>query len=261
MTTSITRSTHTLSLLDGEIVEESDSGLDAARHRRQPPHPEEPVHQAGAAQPRRDAHPALARQRRRTHLLRVGHRAGVDPRRPAASSPASSSPQARCSTSTSGSLHHIENIGTDVAEFIIAFRNERPEDFGFGATFGAFTDAVLGNTYDLPASDIAKIRRITVDRQAGSAHRRPGHPGGGLFRATRTSSTSRPRPPGLNYASGNARFARDQFWPALKDISMYSLRVAEDGMREPHWHPVTARDGLRPARRRPHDGDESRWRP
>ncbi|MBJ7464868.1 MAG: cupin domain-containing protein, partial [Mycolicibacterium sp.] len=26
----------------------------------------------------------------------------------------------------SGSLHHIENIGTDVAEFIIAFRSERP---------------------------------------------------------------------------------------------------------------------------------------
>src|SRR6476660_9428383 len=48
----------------------------------------------------------------------------------------------------SGSLHHIENIGADVAEFIIAFRSERPEDFGLGATFGAFTDSVLGNTYD-----------------------------------------------------------------------------------------------------------------
>src|SRR4029077_15629582 len=47
----------------------------------------------------------------------------------------------------SGSLHHIENIGDDVAEFIITFRSERPEDFGFGATFGAFSDAVLGNTY------------------------------------------------------------------------------------------------------------------
>lgn len=42
---------------------------------------------------------------------------------------------------------------------------------------------------------------------------------------------------------GNARFARDQYWPALKDLSMYSLRVKEDGMREPHWHPVTAEMG------------------
>jgi len=64
----------------------------------------------------------------------------------------------------SGSLHHIENIGQDAAEFIIAFRHERPEDFGLGAAFGAMTDAVLGNTYDLDASDFAAIRRSTTDR-------------------------------------------------------------------------------------------------
>src|ERR1700733_9387071 len=62
----------------------------------------------------------------------------------------------------SGSLHHIENIGTDACEFIITFRSERPEDFGLGAAFGAMTDAVLGNTYDLPASDFAAMRRSTV---------------------------------------------------------------------------------------------------
>ncbi len=56
-------------------------------------------------------------------------------------------------------LHHIENVGLDVAEFIIAFRNERPEDFGFGATLGAFSDAVLGNTYDLPACRDGHRRR------------------------------------------------------------------------------------------------------
>jgi oxalate decarboxylase len=28
--------------------------------------------------------------------------------------------------------------------------------------------------------------------------------------------------------------ARSQFWPALKDISMYSLRITSGGMREPH---------------------------
>src|SRR5215218_6355919 len=65
----------------------------------------------------------------------------------------------------SGSLHHIENIGEEPAEFILAFRSERPEDFGLAAAFGAMTDAVLGNTYDLPASDFAKMRRDTVDRK------------------------------------------------------------------------------------------------
>ena len=42
MTTSITRSSHTMSLIDGEIVEENDLGLHAARHRRQPAHPQGP---------------------------------------------------------------------------------------------------------------------------------------------------------------------------------------------------------------------------
>lgn len=73
----------------------------------------------------------------------------------------------------SGSLHHIENIGQDVAEFIIAFRHERPEDFGLGAAFGAMTDAVLGNTYDLDASDFAAIRRSTTDRALAARRGEP----------------------------------------------------------------------------------------
>ena len=40
--------------------------------------------------------------------------------------------------------------------------------------------------------------------------------------------------------AGSARLARKQFWPILQDISMYSLRVTDHGMREPHWHPATS---------------------
>ena len=142
----------------------------------------------------------------------------------------------------SGALHHIENIGTDVAEFIITFSSERPEDFGLGATFGAFTDAVLGNTYDLPASDIAKIHRDTADHRLAARIGDPDVPPGAYFNDPHKFDIEAQTPP-LNYATGQARFARDQYWPALKDLSMYSLRVADDGMREPHWHPVTAEMG------------------
>ena len=95
----------------------------------------------------------------------------------------------------SGSLHHIENIGTDVAEFIIAFRTERPEDFGLGATFGAFTDAVLGNTYDLPAADFAKIRRSTADHKLAARVGDPVIPAArGLQRSAQVRHRS-PAPP------------------------------------------------------------------
>ncbi|MGE2720452.1 cupin domain-containing protein [Mycolicibacterium celeriflavum] len=142
----------------------------------------------------------------------------------------------------SGSLHHIENLGEDVAEFIIAFRHERPEDFGLGATFGAFSDAVLGNTYDLPAADFSKIRRDSTDHKLAARIGDPEIPASAYFEDPHKFDIEA-QAPGLNYVSGSARFARDQYWPALKDISMYSLRVTESGMREPHWHPVTAEMG------------------
>jgi oxalate decarboxylase len=89
---------------------------------------------------------------------------------------------------------------------------------------------------------MSKIRRTTADHKLAA---RVGDPD-----VSSTAYLNNPhkfdvegQPAGLTYAYGNARFARDQFWPALKNISMYSLRVAENGMREPHWHPVTAEMG------------------
>ena len=142
----------------------------------------------------------------------------------------------------SGSLHHIENIGTDSCEFIISFSSERPEDFGLGAAFGAMTDAVLGNTYDLDAADFAKIRRDTTDHRLARRVGDPDVPSSAYFDDPHKFSVERMTPP-VGIAVGSARTARLQYWPALKDMSMYSLRIREDGMREPHWHPITAELG------------------
>lgn len=142
----------------------------------------------------------------------------------------------------SGSLHHIENIGDDEAEFILAFRHERPEDFGFSAALGAMTDSVLGNTYDLPAGDFARIRRSTTARILAQREGDPDIPSAAHFGDPHHFAIEAMAAP-VDSPVGSARTARQQFWPALHDISMYSLRIAEDGMREPHWHPVTAEMG------------------
>jgi oxalate decarboxylase len=241
MTTSTTRSTHTLSLLDGEIVEESDLGS---------------MRRVTA-----DNLPILKNLSIKRVLLNPGAmrtphwHANADELTYCVSGTALVSildtgskfssfvvTAGQMFHAESGSLHHIENIGDDVAEFVIAFRNERPEDFGFGATLGAFSDAVLGNTYDLPSADFAKIRRTTTDLKLAARIGDPKIPANAYFNDPHKFDVEA-QPPSLNYVSGSARFARDQYWPALKDISMYSLRVTEDGMREPHWHPVTAEMG------------------
>ena len=163
MTAIINRSTHSVSLLDGEIVEENDfgsirrvtadnfpilSGMSIKRLVVNPGAMRTPHWHANANE--------LTYCLSGTSLVSV-----LDNSSRFASFTISAGEMFHID---SGSLHHIENIGTEPAEFIVVFRHERPEDFGLGAAFGAMTDAVLGNTYDLDAADFAKIRRDTTDR-------------------------------------------------------------------------------------------------
>jgi oxalate decarboxylase len=142
----------------------------------------------------------------------------------------------------SSALHVIENTGDGDAEFIIAFRHERPEDFTLQGGFGAMADAVLGNTFGLPADAFRRIPRTTegayIVSRAGPA---VVPPEAGRPTALRFDVEGQAAPIELGY--GEAKLARKQFWPALEDIAMYSLRVTPDGMREPHWHPGTAEMG------------------
>ncbi len=141
----------------------------------------------------------------------------------------------------SGAIYHIENVGETRAELILALRNEHPEHFSLRASFSSMTDAVLGNTYDLPASAFAAFDRSPGDQIV----RREGPvdiPSSARLPNARFFDLQGQHPP-LSYEYGHAHLARKQFWPALDDLSMYSLQINNDGMREPHWHPETAEMG------------------
>lgn len=141
----------------------------------------------------------------------------------------------------SGAVYHIENLGSADAEIIIALRNERPQHFSLRDSLSAMTNPVLGNTYDLPSTAFAAFERAPAEQifaRRGSITVDPTQklPNARLFDVAGQHAP-------LSYAYGSASLARKQFWAALDDISMYSLRIKEDGMREPHWHPVTAEMG------------------
>lgn len=141
----------------------------------------------------------------------------------------------------SGALHLIENLGPGRAELIIAFSHAHPQDFSLQAAFGAMSDAVLGNTFDLPASAFAALPRDTgsrylVPRPRGLPPASPDHAQPLRFDVEAQSAP-------VTFPYGHARVARSQFWPALRHLAMYSLQIGEDGMREPHWHPDTAEMG------------------
>lgn len=142
----------------------------------------------------------------------------------------------------SGSLHHIENIGDDTAELIVVFSHERPWDFSLRSAFGFQTPAVLGNAYDLPASAFEGLPRGVETPYLVKREGAPSVPDTAGW-ANRHKFDIEGQNAPINYATGSAKLGRVQFWPALKNLSMYSLRIEDDGMREPHWHPETAEMG------------------
>jgi oxalate decarboxylase len=142
----------------------------------------------------------------------------------------------------SGSLHHIENVGTAAAELLVVFSHETPEDFSLHGAFGAMSDAVLGNTYGLPAADLARLSRDTGSPDLVSGVGDPAVPEAAGFPDPHKFSVEAVQPT-LDYPFGSAKLARIQVWPALRRLSMYSLRIEPSGMREPHWHPETAELG------------------
>ncbi|KAJ5166607.1 RmlC-like cupin [Penicillium canariense] len=142
----------------------------------------------------------------------------------------------------SGSLHHIENISNDEAEIIICFRHEQPTDFALSASMGAMTDAVLGNIYDHHAANWAQISRTTQPKYIIPLKGPPAIPSTAFYPDPHKFDIEGTIPPVVSDVGSN-RTARNQFWSALTNMSMYSLRVEDTGMREAHWHPQTSELG------------------
>lgn len=142
----------------------------------------------------------------------------------------------------SGALHTIENVSEGPSELILQFSHEEPEDFGLSAAFGMFSDAVLGNTWNQPASNFKSLPRPTTETFAAIRKQIPVIP-----KETRYSSPYRFRlqatPALIDNQGGHARLSRKSVWPILRAQALYSLELNGIGMREPHWHPETAELG------------------
>lgn len=143
----------------------------------------------------------------------------------------------------SGSIHSIENIGDERAEFVVAFSSENPEEFGISGSVGCMSLEVLGNTWSRKAEELGSVTRSLEDvlfSRAASAP--PEAPFPATF-ANRYKLPLESRPPTILNDFGLVKTARKDTWPVLRGLAMYSLYVQGNGMREPHWHPECAEMG------------------
>ena len=142
----------------------------------------------------------------------------------------------------SGYLHHFENTATTEAEFIIAFSHERPEDFGISSAVGCMSNSVLENTIGLPTDTFQELPKSADSTVFGlrKAAVKPSFES--RFPNQHKFAVETMAPP-IATSDGLAKTAKKAFWPILENISMFSLRINDTGMREPHWHPRTAEMG------------------
>lgn len=142
----------------------------------------------------------------------------------------------------SGALHGIENVGDARAELLIAFSHERPSDFGLSGSIGMLTPSVMGNAWSLPAGDLAGMHEGAGDLFAGRTDGPVEIPGSASY-PNDLKLDLEALGPRVDNGYGVLRTARTDTWGALDGLAMYSLWIEGTGMREPHWHPVTAELG------------------
>ncbi|WP_250030859.1 cupin domain-containing protein [Paractinoplanes maris] len=142
----------------------------------------------------------------------------------------------------SGALHTIEVLGDETAEFIATLTHERPEEFGLAGSLAVMTDAVIGNTFDMNAGAVSKRNHEVRDTAIQDLPARP-EPTIDDGRTDPFKFDVETMSPPVQSMDGAVKTARSQFWAALDKVSMYSLKIPDNGMREPHWHPETAEMG------------------
>lgn len=140
----------------------------------------------------------------------------------------------------SGALHSIENIGNESAEIILQFSHEEPEEFSLSSTFNMFSKAVLGNTWNVPAShfngSFSKDPFIVILEKKSDISNEE------YYSSPYKYELEQSQPLIMNQ-DGEAKVARNNIWPILLKQALYSLTLRGTGMREPHWHPETAELG------------------
>lgn len=142
----------------------------------------------------------------------------------------------------SGALHSLENIGKETAEAILQFSNEEPEDFALSSVFGKFSNAVLGNTWDVSAGHFKAMQRLSNESFIAKLKQSTAVTKDMQYMSPFQFALEESQPLIANQG-GLAKVARNNVWPVLKRQALFSLQLTGKGMREPHWHPETAELG------------------
>jgi len=134
-----------------------------------------------------------------------------------------------------GYMHHIENVGETEVKLLIGFDHESPEDLNLSNSVQVMPNHILGATCQLDAAFFATLKKDAKSTFIVSESK-PAVP-------TVADATNRYKmrlettAPPISNAGGWVKMSNGFYFPTLQNIAMYSLSLAKNGAREPHWHP------------------------
>lgn len=150
-----------------------------------------------------------------------------------------------------GFMHDIENISNEEAKFVIAHSNELPTTIGMSGSVGSMPNKVMNKTFGInpPATffngfnnnstkDIVTgVKKttttiITNNNNTEAGINIPNVPNSYKFNVEGIS-------PQIQTPGGTVAKANTNSFPILNgsNLSLFSLIIKPDGIREPHWHP------------------------
>ncbi len=149
-----------------------------------------------------------------------------------------------------GFMHDIENISNEEAKFVIAHSNEQPTTLGMSGSVGSMPNRVMNKTFGInppntffngfnndSTKDIVTGLKKTATGTAnnntlGSRINIPNVPNSYKFNVEGIS-------PQIQTAGGTVAKANTNSFSILSgsNLSLFSLIMKPNGIREPHWHP------------------------
>jgi oxalate decarboxylase len=136
-----------------------------------------------------------------------------------------------------GYVHDIETTAGSGASLLVAFGNERYEDLSLTASAAEMPAHVLAATFGVaPAAFdwVEPVERPAFITRPGAEAEPPEPPAAPYrFQLERLE-------PHVSNAGGSLIFGRQDDFPVLDGLAMYSLRMNGRAVREPHWHPNAA---------------------
>ena len=156
-----------------------------------------------------------------------------------------------------GFMHDIENLSNEEAKFIIAHNNEQPTTIGISGSVGSMPNRVMNKTFGInppntffngfnnnSTKDIVTSLKKTTTIITNNNNTPPS--GIDILNVPNSYKFNvEGIPPQIQTPGGTVAKANTNSFPILNGstLSLFSLIMKPNGIREPHWHPNSSELG------------------